>query len=87
MKEEEQSQLCDRLSKHRKERNVKDFLSGLGEMEKGKVRPKYDEVKMRVKQFDDEVDRMLFGMIRDGEISYAKIRPKSKSPFRKTVLH
>lgn len=59
----------------------------MAEREKEKIKPKYDEVKMRVKQYDDEVDRMLFGMIRNGELDYAKVRPKSKSPFRKTILY
>jgi len=45
-----------------------------------------DAVKQRLKLADAQIDRALFHMIKDGELTYARVRPKSRSPFRKTCL-
>jgi hypothetical protein len=48
--------------------------------------PRCDIIKKKVKDMDEEVDRALFEMLKQGELPSGRSRAHSRSPFRKTVL-
>ena len=67
---------------------MKNYLSRQAEQHKQMPAPspKNDVIKQKLKKNDANLDRVLYSMIRDGDLTSIKPHKKSKSPFRKTQL-